>query len=64
MEPRLRFTSGGFPQDLSGDLALRCGGCIPNQRETRWRVTAAAAQGAPLLDDSLAIAPMQGIAPH
>ena len=57
------FTSGGeFPDDLSPfALVVHCGGCMLNEREMRWRLRHAAAQGVPCTNYGMAIAKMNGI---
>lgn len=57
------FTSGTeFPDDLSGfRLVVHCGGCMLNEREMRWRLRHAAAQGIPCTNYGMAIAKMNGI---
>lgn len=57
------FTSGGdFPGDLSGyALVVHCGGCTLNEREMKYRLECAAAQGVPMTNYGVAIAAMNGI---
>ena len=57
------FTSGGeFPDDLSAyALVVHCGGCMLNEREMRWRLRHAAAQGIPCTNYGMAIAKVNGI---
>ena len=57
------FTSGGeFPNDLSSFACIvHCGGCMLNEREMRWRLRHAAAQGIPCTNYGMAIAKMNGI---
>jgi hypothetical protein len=62
-QPEFVFTSGGeFPEDLSPySLILHCGGCMLNERETRYRQENAADQGIPFTNYGIAIAHIQGI---
>ncbi|MBR6515067.1 MAG: [Clostridia bacterium] len=57
------FTSGGeFPEDLSGyALIVHCGGCMLNEKEMKRRISAAKAQGTPIVNYGVAIAHMHGI---
>lgn len=62
-EPEFFFTSGGeFPDDLSEfSLIVHCGGCMLNEKEMKYRLTCAKAQGVPIVNYGVAIAQMHGI---
>ncbi len=62
-EPEFSFTSGGeFPDDLSEfSLIVHCGGCMLNEKEMKYRLTCAKAQGVPIVNYGVAIAQMHGI---
>lgn len=52
----------GFPDDLSKyRLIIHCGGCMLTEREVRYRMKCAAAQGVPIINYGILIAYMQGI---
>ena len=52
----------GFPEDLSPySLVLHCGGCMLNEREMRYRLSCAQAQGVPMTNYGIAIAYIHGI---
>lgn len=57
------FCSGTeFPEDLSSyGLVLHCGGCMLNEREVRYRMRCAEAQGVPMTNYGVAIAHVHGI---
>ncbi|MDR2559715.1 MAG: [FeFe] hydrogenase H-cluster maturation GTPase HydF [Oscillospiraceae bacterium] len=55
-------SGGGFPEDLTGfNLIIHCGGCMQNQREMRFRNSAAREAGVPITNYGIAISYMQGI---
>ncbi len=62
-EPEFSFTSGGeFPDNLSEfSLIVHCGGCMLNEKEMKYRLTCAKAQGVPIVNYGVAIAQMHGI---
>lgn len=59
----LSYSSGGtFPADLSGfDLVIHCGGCMRTEREMRWRMRQALAQGVPFTNYGVTLAACTGI---
>ena len=59
----LSYSSGGtFPTDLSGyDLVIHCGGCMRTEREMRWRMRTAQAQGIPFTNYGVTLAACSGI---
>ena len=59
----LSYSSGGtFPADLSGyDLVIHCGGCMRTEREMRWRMRTACAQGIPFTNYGVTLAECTGI---
>ena len=59
----LSYSSGGtFPADLSGyDLVIHCGGCMRTEREIRWRMRTAQAQGIPFTNYGVTLAACTGI---
>lgn len=59
----LSYSSGGtFPTDLSGyDLVIHCGGCMRTEREMRWRMRTAMAQGIPFTNYGVTLAACTGI---
>ena len=51
-----------FPEDLSSyALVIHCGGCMLNEKEVRYRMKCAKAQGVPFTNYGIAIAHMNGI---
>ena len=51
-----------FPEDLSPyALVIHCGGCMLNEKEIRFRMKSARAQGVPITNYGIAIAFMTGI---
>lgn len=61
--PTFEFTQGhGFPDDVSGyDVVVHCGGCMLNEKEMRWRQSAAAKSGTPMVNYGAAIVCVHGI---
>ena len=61
--PTFEFTQGrGFPDDVSDyDVVVHCGGCMLNEKETRWRQSVAAKSGTPMVNYGAAIACVHGI---
>jgi hypothetical protein len=59
----LSYCSGGtFPEDLSGyQLVIHCGGCMRTERELRWRMRNALAQGVPFTNYGVTLAACTGI---
>ena len=59
----LSWCSGGsFPADLTGcDLVIHCGGCMRTEREMRWRMRTALAQGVPFTNYGVTLAACTGI---
>lgn len=57
------FTSGGeFPEDLTKyALVVHCGGCMLNERETKYRLATAKDNNIPMVNYGMAIAHMKGI---
>ncbi len=57
------FTSGGsFAEDLSPyKLIVHCGGCMLGEKEMKYRLACAKAEGIPMTNYGIAIAYMQGI---
>ena len=59
----LSWCSGGtFPENLRGyDLVIHCGGCMRTEREMRWRMRTALAQGVPFTNYGITLAACTGI---
>ena len=62
-KPVYEFASGtGFPRDLNGYKAIiHCGGCMLNEREMKFRIKTAAANGIPIVNYGILIAHVHGI---
>lgn len=63
VEPEFVFCSGTeYPEDLSSfQMVIHCGACMLNEREVRYRMECAVAQGIPFTNYGTAIAHMNGI---
>lgn len=59
----MSWCSGGtFPEDLREfDLVIHCGGCMRTEREMRWRMRTALAQGVPFTNYGITLAAAAGI---
>lgn len=62
-EIEIDFTSGGeFPSDISGyKLIIHCGGCMLNEREMKYRLNEAEANGIPIVNYGVLLAQLSGI---
>ena len=60
---QIELSSGTeFPEDLSVQkLIIHCGGCMPNEREMKYRLKCAKDQDVPITNYGIAIAYMKGI---
>lgn len=62
-EPVFEFTSGTeFPDDVSSyKMVVHCGGCMLNERETKYRIACCQDQGVPITNYGILIAQVTGI---
>jgi len=62
-EPVFEFSSGTeFPRDLSSyKLIVHCGACMLNEKEVKYRIATAVAQGIPITNYGITIAYLHGI---
>jgi len=62
-EPVFEFSSGTeFPRDLSSyKMIVHCGACMLNEKEVKYRIATAVAQGIPITNYGITIAYLHGI---